>query len=166
MDVEKRFIDFRSVDPEGGDIRGVVMPYGSRATIGKYTEEFRAGVFTAGLGDAIVNLQHDRTRPVARIDAGLELMDGDKALEARIQVPDTPYGREARELVKANILRGFSVEFRAIDQEWNGLHRTVNEAHLVAIGLVDRPAYSDAQIQKRFEEVYGHYSKSWVRYYY
>jgi len=175
MDIEKRFVQFRATRTSGADnkpgplvLDGLVLPYGKRAKIGQFSEEFRAGAFKASgtLDDVIVNIQHDRTKPVARTGAGLVLNDDEDALRAVIDVPETSYGREAAELVEARILQGFSVEFRAIEQEWNGKHRIVTAAHLVGIGLVDRPAYSDAQIAKRFLNHYGAHRKGNIRYYY
>lgn len=145
-DMEYRFAEFRA-DTDG--IGGVVMRYGDRGTIGNFTEEFRAGVF-GDPGDVILNVQHQRAKPVARTGAGLELSDTASELRAMVRFPDTAFGREARELVDAKILRGFSVEFRALEDEWQGNHRIVKRATLYGIALVDRPAYSDSQIAERW----------------
>ena len=61
-------------------------------------------------------------------------------------LPDTTEGRDTRELVKAGVLRGFSVEFRALKDVWNGTHRVVEEAVLSGIGIVASPAYAGAVI--------------------
>ena len=173
METEKRFHEFRAVKVGGSDgpvnIAGLVLPYGCRAEIGgKFSEEFRAGSIGQS-GDVILNIQHDRTKPVARTGAGLNLNHDADAIRASIDLPNTVYGREAAELVEARILRGFSVEFRAQDQEWDGTHRTITKAELVGIALVDRPAYSDAQIAMRFAELHSINMgppDSIIRYYY
>lgn len=143
---EHRFVEFRA---EGDTISGVLMRYGDRARIGPFREEFRAGAFAGRHEDVIVNILHDRKRPVARTGAGLTLADGPDALRATIQLPDTSYAREARELVEARILRGFSVEFHALSDEWRAETRIVNTARLTGFALVDRPAYPESVIAER-----------------
>lgn len=145
-DMEYRFVEFRA---ENDAITGVVLPYGRATRIGDFTEEFRSGAF-GKIEDVILNLQHQRAKPVARTGAGLVLDDKPTELRAAVTLPDTTYGREARELVEGNILRGFSIEFRAQDDEWHGTHRIVKAARLFGIALVDRPAYSDAEISHRW----------------
>ena len=142
---EFRYVAFRA---EGDKIIGTVVKYGDEARFGVWTETFEAG--SLRFSDVIVNLQHDRGRPVVRSGAGLELRDSLEALVAEIHLPNTTYAREARELVDAGILRGLSMEFRAKRDSWNGKRRTVNEAELFGIGIVDRPAYSDSTIAERF----------------
>lgn len=142
--MEQRFCEFRAT-PEGV-IEGVVMRYGSEAVIGDFRERFEAGALR--YDDVIVNLMHQRTEPVARTDAGLTFSDGAE-LRARIELPDTVYGRRARELAAARILRGFSVEFVAREERWEGRTRIVQRADLTGIGLVDRPAYPDSVIASR-----------------
>jgi len=144
-DAERRFAEFRVA--EDGTITGTVIRYGDRASFGGFTEEFRAGSLV--WGDTIVNLQHDRARPVARTGAGLTLTGGPASLRASIALPDTAYAREARELVQARILRGFSVEFRADAETWDGRHRIVEGATLLGLALVDTPAYPESTIEAR-----------------
>ena len=148
MEAERRFVEFRA---DGDTVSGPVMVYGSHAKFGGFTETFAPGSLRGG-DDVIVNLQHDRARPVARTGAGLTLTDGPDALHASIQLPDTSYAREARELINAKILRGFSVEFRAVKEEWQGRLRTIREAKLLGFALVDRPAYPESAIAMRFAE--------------
>lgn len=157
-DPERRYVEFRA---EGDTLSGVVMPYGTEARFGSFRERFEPG--SLRFEDVIVNLQHDRGKPVARTGAGLSLEDTPTALRASIALPDTVYGREARELVSARILRGFSVEFRAEEERWEQRTRIVTRAALTGIGIVDRAAYSDAQIEARFQAVPIVYTK---RYWY
>lgn len=145
-EAEVRFVEFRA---DGGTLEGVAVRYGDTARIGPFSEEFRTGSFAGRFEDVIVNLQHDRGRPVARSGAGLELRDGADALRASIAMPDTSYAREARELVDARILRGLSVEFRVLTEEWRGDHRIINTAELTGLALVDRPAYPESTIAER-----------------
>ncbi len=142
---ERRFYEFRA---EGDTLSGPLMVYGDEARFGDWRERFEPG--SLRFDDVICNLQHDRTRPVVRSGAGLALQDEPSALRATIRLPNTSYAREARELVDAKILRGFSVEFRARNETWEGKTRIIREADLLGFALVDRPAYPASVIAERF----------------
>jgi len=148
---ERRFAEFRADD---AGVAGVILRYGDRATFGRFTERFEPGSIRLS-PDVIANLMHDRMKPVARTGAGLVLVDGAAALEARIDWPDTVYAKEARELVAAGIMRGFSLEFRADRERWDGAERIIQEARVSAFAIVDRPAYPDSEISARFAEMWG-----------
>lgn len=144
--VEARFVEFRT--DEAG-ITGTLIRYGDVARFGEWSEEFQPG--SLRFDDVIVNLQHDRGKPVARTGAGLTLTDTASELRAEIVLPDTRYAREARELIGAGIIRGMSMEFRAKVDEWTERHRVVKEAILSGFALVDRPAYPASEIAARFD---------------
>ena len=148
---ERRFVEFR--DEGDGTISGTVVRYGDVARFGDWSETFEPGSLT--FNDPIVNIMHRREAPVARIGAGLTLHDGVAALTARVEPPDTRYGREAAELVRHRILRGFSMEFIADDERMDGRRRVIRAARLVGIGLVDRPAYPESAVAARFTSLYG-----------
>lgn len=149
MEAERRYAEFRA---DGDTVSGPLIVYGDEARFGDFTEVFEPG--SLRYDDVIANLQHDRARPVARTGAGLTLQDGADALRAAITWPDTSYAREARELVRARIIRGFSMEFRAITEAWEGTRRTIREARLLGFGLVDRPAYPASVIAQRMQIAY------------
>ena len=148
-DIERRFQEFRA---EGDTVSGPLLVYGDEARFGDWRERFEPGALHIG-NDVIANLQHDRSRPVARTGAGLSLKSDDQAVRASITWPNTSYAREARELVDAKIVRGFSVEFRAVKEAWEGKTRVIREAVLLGLGLVDRPAYPASVIAERFEKI-------------
>ena len=150
MELEQRFYEFE-VREDGNVIEGTAIRYGDQAVFGDFKETFepRSLVFD----DVILNLQHQRTAPVARTGAGLVLTDSASALSVRATFPDTTFGRQARELVQARILRGFSLEFRALQDQWSGQHRTVKRARLYGIGLVDIPAYPASVIAERMAQL-------------
>lgn len=144
--LERRAFEFRAVD-DGAELpvlEGVAVPYGQRAKIGQFTEEFRAGGMTQV--EVIANLLHDHKQILAVSGRGLTLTDGPEAMRARLELPDTTSGRDAAVLVRSGVLRGFSVEFRATKETWNGTHRTVEEAMMYGLGLVARPAYQGAVV--------------------
>lgn len=148
-ETEKRFVEFRT--DSDGTITGTVVRYGDRAKIGNYTESFEPGALR--MDDVIVNLQHDRRAPVARTGAGLQLRNNSDSLAAEIKLPDTGPARAARELVGAGILRGMSMEFISKRDRWEGNHRTVQDAELVGIALVDRPAYPESKLAERMKQM-------------
>ena len=147
MEFERRAFEFRQT--EAGTLEGVVIPYGVPSPIaGVFTEEFRAGAMRYGAG-VLVNRQHDRSRPLARLGYGLALVDGKDALRASLTLPDTVDGRDVRELVKAGVLRGFSAEFKAIAEDWPAPdQRIITAAELGGLAVVDDPAHSGSIIEE------------------
>ena len=141
-----RHIEFRQEQP--GVIAGTVVRYGDVAHIGRtYHERFMPGSIV--FEDVVLNLLHDRRQPVARTGAGLELTDHPDRLELRASIPDTVYGRRARELIDADIIRGLSAEFMPQDEAFEGGMRVIKRAELHGIGLVDRPAYPQSTLDLR-----------------
>ena len=139
---------YAELDASGDGMAGIVIRYGDVARFGEFSERFEPR--SIRYSDVIVNLQHRRETPVARSGAGLELMDSDTELRAEIRPPDTIHGQTAISLVKAGILRGLSMEFRMLQERWDGKQRIIQRAELKGIGIVDRPAYSDSDIALRF----------------
>ena len=137
-------------DPDSRILEGTVLAYGDLAVVGPgVRERFAPGAFVGHMADVVLNRQHVRTQPVARTEAGLVLTDSAEALMLRADLPVTAGGTEALAMVRAGLLRGLSVEFRAIRQGMAGGVRVVYEAWLDAIGLVDRPAYPASAVQAR-----------------
>ena len=95
----------------------------------------------------LCNIQHDRTRPLARLGHGLTLTDSRTELRARIELPDTVEGRDTRILVEAGVLTGLSAEFRAVREDWPAPdRRVIHEAELRGLAIVDDPAHQSALI--------------------
>lgn len=145
-----RFVEFRA---EGNTLSGTVLRYGDIAKIGGFSERFEPGSLSFS-ADTIVNLMHQREKPVARSGAGLTISTLPKEIRAEIELPDTSFGREARELVDAQILRGFSIEFWADNERWEGRNRIITAARASAFALVDRPAYPESRIEARLAELH------------
>ena len=149
-----RFAELRA-DDEG--LSGVVVRYGDEAKIGNLRESIAPGAFGAIKGkDIVLNLQHSREQPIGRTGgSGLELFDSDDSLIARITDNGTSAMRSAMELARSGVLRGLSVEFtvpiggETVTRQRGAVHRNITKARLLAIGLVDTPAYPDSVI-KRF----------------
>ena len=142
--IEYRFapIEYRA---ESGTVEGVAVNYTDTAKIpgpsGLVMESIRAGAF-GRVGDVVANIQHDRKRPLARTGGGgLDLSDGPERMTARLSLPDTTDGRDARILLDRGVLRGLSVEMIVNDEDYTGRERIINRAELKGLALVDRPAY-------------------------
>ena len=124
---------------------GTVIRYGDVATIfDGMTEEFKAGAFGDVEGaDLIVNRMHQRSQPLARTGAGLRIIDSSEEMRAEVTLPDTSIGRDTAVEVTNRLLRGLSLEFRAIKDTFDDStgHRTIHRAQMFGFGVVDRPAY-------------------------
>ena len=81
---------------------------------------------------------------MARNGNGLAFRDSASALRATIELPRTADGDDALELLDRDVLRGFSVEFRCLREDWAGNVRVVREATLTGLALVANPAYVGA----------------------
>ena len=150
MMIEYRYAAMEA-SPGGRNVAGIAMRYGERTTIqGKFAEEFRPGAF-APIGDVILNWQHDRNKPLARTGehGGLELMDSATELRVAATLPETTLADDAVELIRRGVFRGLSIEFRSIRESTVGGVRIIEKALLSGIGIVDRPAYSNAEVQAR-----------------
>ena len=102
--------------------------------------------------DVILNRQHDRRVPLARSNGGgLSLEDSPESLTMAATLPETPEAASTLELVRTGVLRGLSVEFRAIRETFENGVRVIHEALLTGLGVVDRPAYQSSVVEARAE---------------
>ena len=129
-------------------LSGRAVRYGDVATLPFGKEIIDAGAFgDLEQADLILNRQHDRGKPLARSGGGgLEIVDSATELMLRADLPDTEPAREAITLVRNKVLRGFSIEFRALSEYVADRIIHVAKAELVGIALVDKPAYPDSQV--------------------
>ena len=139
-------------EAEGGNLTGVVIKYGAEARMAGFRERFESG--SLEYSDVIVTLHHRRDKPVARVGAGLTLTDSPEALRCVIDLPDTPIAAECRDLVKAGILRGLSIEFFPVRERWEKDLRIIERAKLPAFSVVDKPAYIDSKLSMRARPIH------------
>ena len=148
--LEYRFAELRADgDGESPSVTGTAIRYGDIASIGgRFRETFRAGAFgDVATADVVLNLHHERAIPVARTGAGgLELRDSAESLDAVVNMPLTQAARDAIALIRAGVIRGFSIEFSVPrgGDSFAGDLRTVTRAEIRGLGLVARPAYGDS----------------------
>ena len=137
--------------PGGRNVAGIAMRYGDRTTIeGKFVEEFRPGAFNP-IGDVVLNWMHDRAKPLARTGehGGLQLADSATELRVAATLPETSLADDAVELIRRGVFRGLSIEFRSVEEKMVAGVRVIQKALLSGIAVVDRPAYSQAELQAR-----------------
>lgn len=145
--------------PSPGTITGAIVVYGDVAPNpfgGLGPERMRAGAWGDDVErqDWTANLMHQRAKIVGRTGGGgLTLRDSSSALSAELVLPDSDTGREVAMLARKGVLRGLSGEFDIVAQEHgaDGV-RDVLRAYGDAVGVVDRPAYRQSQLQIRFAE--------------
>ena len=150
--VERRY---SPIEVEGRNLRGVGIRYGEVARMPFGRETFEPGAFgpsVSGL-DVRLNVQHNRDRLIARTPGTLQLADGPDALRVMATLPETREADDALTLVRAGVLRGLSLEFRAGDAPIIDGVRTVRRAGLLAFGLVDTPAYHGSTVEARSFEI-------------
>ena len=144
---ERRYAALRA-EP-GRVLSGVAITYGETARIpGVGLERFEAGAF-APLGDVRLDVQHVRSRIVARTGAGLDLQDGSAALAVRAVLPETREAEDAHRLVSTGVLRGLSIEFTPRKERRAAGVRVVSRADLEAVSIVDTPAYPSSIVEPR-----------------
>ncbi len=132
-------------------LQGTAIRYGSVARTPLGPERFEPGAFgDVQAIDAILNVQHDRRKPLVRTDGGgLTLADSATALTIRAELPRTQESDDALTLVRNRVLRGLSIEFKALRERVENGIRVISRAALIGIGLVDRPAYQDSLVEIR-----------------
>ena len=149
MTTEFRYCEVRR---EGRTLSGRGIVYGDVAKVGSRGERFLPGAFGADVGgiDCLLNVQHDRARPLARSGGGgLTLTDSPTALEVRAELPETRESSDTLALIEAGVLRGLSLEFVSLREHREGTTRVIASARLVGVAVVDRPAYKASTVATR-----------------
>ena len=130
-----------------GRLTGTLLTYGERAS--DRPELFERGsidlaAITAS-GGIVINRQHTRGAPIMRVIPELR---GD-ALVIDAQLPESTAGRDAAVEIRSGLMRGLSVEFKALRARMVSGVRRISAATLVAGGLVDDPSYSGSTVEVR-----------------
>ena len=126
-----------------GRIHGVLMSYNTRAS--DRAEVFEAGSLSWPESGIVVNRQHLRSAPVARL---VPTIEGDKVM-IDAPLPDTVAGRDAAAEIRSGLMRGLSIEFRSVRQTIVGGVRRIASAVLSGAAIVDSPSYSSSTVEVR-----------------
>jgi hypothetical protein len=138
-------------DASGMFLEGYAALFNSRSeNLGGFTETIQPGAFRASLrsrNDVKLLWNHDSGAVMGSTRAGtLTLTEDERGLKVSATLPDTTYGRDARELVRRGDVTGFSFGFsmpaRGGD-EWSsdGTERVLKSVRLHEVSLVAFPAY-------------------------
>ena len=161
--LERRCYEVRAAG-DSRTIEGTVVRYGDTADLGPYRERFEPGALAMD-DSMLLNVQHDRGRPIARLGAGT-LTGTAAGVEMRAEVSKTRAGEDALEAVRAGLLRGLSMEFRAVEQVWERGNdkalRVVQKAVLHGVALVDRPAYPESELREWMWPAVPSKAASWM----
>ena len=126
-----------------GRIRGTLLTYGEVAA--DRQERFLEGALRWADEGLLLNVQHDRGRPLLRFRPEVR----GAAVVVDAPVPDTTAGRDALTNIRAGVYSGLSIEFWPDRETWSGSMRTIQEARLTGAALVDTPAYSGSAVEAR-----------------
>ena len=122
-----------------GRITGTLLTYNERASD-------RPMVFAQGAlswdDGVVLNLQHDRTKHLARF---APTPDGDR-LMVDVRLPDTVAARDAVTLIRAGVLTGLSAEVVPESEDSAGGLRRVTKGRLVAAAIVDGPSFRSSKV--------------------
>lgn len=142
-------------------LSGTVIKYGDVARVKLkdgtvVNEKFAPGSLTRDKKledmDILVNVQHQRSRGVARNGYGLTLIDSPTHMRAEITLGDDSDSKDVYAKFKSGVLKGLSPEFTPIRSIAENGVLVRHHANLDAIGIVDRPAYSESVLEARAAE--------------
>jgi HK97 family phage prohead protease len=140
-------------DGDGMRLEGYAALFNSRSeNLGGFTETIKPGAFRASLksrNDIKLLWNHDTGAVLGSTRAStLTLTEDDRGLRVSAMLPNTSYGRDARELVSRGDVSafsfGFSMPTRGGD-EWSadGTERVLKSVRLHEVSLVAFPAYPE-----------------------
>ena len=120
-----------------GRLVGVLMSYGKQAKDRK--EVFDFGSLKWDPTGIVVNRQHLRSAPIARI---LPTVEGND-VKINAPLPDTSAGRDAAAEIRSGLMKGMSIEFKAVRQSIVGGVRRITEAVFSPVlRLLTDPSYA------------------------
>jgi HK97 family phage prohead protease len=140
-------------EADGMHLEGYAALFNSRSeNLGGFTETIKPGAFRASLkarNDIKLLWNHDTGAVLGSTRAGtLTLTEDERGLRVSATLPNTSYGRDAKELVARGDVSafsfGFSMPARGGD-EWNsdGTERVLKSVRLHEVSLVAFPAYPE-----------------------
>ena len=133
---------------EGRLLTGPAIRYGDVSD--SHRERFEPGAFALDGSTRWLNYRHEPDRVLAFTGGGgLELEDSLEALTVSATLPRIPLADHALAEYRAGHLRGFSLEFRAIEETMGDGLRIIQRAELAGIGLVQSPSYSQSKAELR-----------------
>ena len=149
MQTEYRFFEMRA-DADTRTVSGTAIKYSDVADVGGlFRERIEPGALRFNPAGTMLNLQHRREKPLARTGGGgMELKNSTTSLEVSAKLVATRDADDALTLIRSQVLRGLSVEMHVKKDSWNRdyTERSISDAVLVGIGIVDFPAYEESTL--------------------
>ncbi|ADH91619.1 phage prohead protease, HK97 family [Ancylobacter novellus DSM 506] len=145
-------------ETSGNFITGHAARFNSPAIIaGAFREFLRPGCFSRSLRetpDVLALLHHDPGRILGRVSAGtLQLREDAQGLRFELEAdPSTPDGQTAIGTVSRRDIKGCSIGFRVVEEDWDtdgaGFPvRTILDVDLLEMSLVGWPAYESTNAE-------------------
>ena len=142
IDVELRFAEDESRQSPG-ILTGTLMTYETRAS--DRPEMFEQDSLEWAADGIVIYEQHNPHAPILR---AIPFVEG-REVKINAPFPNTTRGRDAAENLREGVLKGMSVEFKAIQQSFKTGVRSISKAMLRGAGLVVNPAYTDSVAEVR-----------------
>jgi hypothetical protein len=156
------FVEFRA-EVEGNTLRGHAAVFGQIAELANGYEQMAPGAFTAALAapdvDVRALINHNPELVLGRQSAGtLRLAQDKEGLAFEVDLPDTSYARDLRELMIRGDITGASFGFvpdvrkRSVAPDGKQLTTHVSVERLLDVSPVTWPAYEGASVALRHIE--------------
>lgn len=157
--MDRLVAEFRAADLTGNTLVGHAAVYDQVAALPRHYETISRSAFDrvlAGDHDVRALVNHDPSMVLARTANGsLRLRSDDRGLAVEIDLPDTSYARDLRELVRSGLVTGMSIGFLPGDDKWitmsdgRQLRTHTSVAELLDVSPVTYPAYDGTNVQLR-----------------
>lgn len=164
-------LELRAAADEAGPktIVGYAAPFGSRAEIYGFVEEYVPGCFTQSIGEDDIRCcwNHNSDFVLGRNKAStLTLKEDDFGLAIEATPPDTTWAKDHMVTIGRGDVSQMSIMFQAMDEEWakeDGMYlRRITRAKLWEVSPVTFPAYDQTSVSARAIERYEAIKNSWT----
>lgn len=148
MKLEKRY---SPLDKRGKTISGYAIYWDRESDIGGYKERFAKDSLKESDSGTSLYFQHNKERLLGNTKGGtLELEPDDKGLRYKATLPDS--ASDIVESIERKDIQGVSVGFYSLKDDIQGNTREVQDALLVELSLVDKPAH-ETSLSMRFKTI-------------
>lgn len=169
MDLETRLVEVSAAELRveenaggGRTLHGYASVFNSPSKdLGGFTEIIKPGAFRNTLKSGVdlrALVDHDSSRLLGRISSGtLRAAEDDRGLRVEIDLPNTSYGNDVRELVSRGDVRGMSFAFRKKPpgerwyREGGKIIREITDLRAVEVTVTATPAYEATEIALRVD---------------
>lgn len=151
-------VELRS-EINGNKLSGYGAVFGQYADMGRYLERLQPTAFDKVLSDPASDVRsfwnHDSTMLLGRQSSGtLRLSTDSHGLAFELDLPNTSYANDVRELAARGDLTGMSFGFIPGEEQWGTvgnreLRTHVSVAKLIEVSPVSLPAYPGTTVQLR-----------------